>query len=239
MESLLYPEIPTTGEIAMEIKETLLYKNPLASEKDIKDFRIEGSAAVSFPRQALRLENSVERNATAGIHGNFLFWCNEHFPDNIAIRWQFKPLTDNGLAMVWLATHGRNGKDLFDPSLPPRDGDYPQYHSGAIEGLHISYFRRNLGESSFRTCNLRKSYGFHLVAQGGDPLPDVIYANKFYQLEVMKQGAYLRFAMEGVVLFDWFDDENHGPILSGGKIGFRQMAGLIAEYRNLEVYTLA
>ncbi len=238
MEFVLYSEVPTTGEIAMEHKETLLYKNALATEADIKDFRVEGPVAISFPRQALRLENGVERDPDKGVHGNFLFWCNEHFPDNIAIRWQFKPLTDNGLAMVWLAARGRKGEDLFDPSLPSRDGDYPQYHSGAIEGLHISYFRRNLGESSFRTCNLRKSYGFHLVAQGGDPLPDVIYANKFYQLEVVKQEAYLRFSMEGVMLFDWVDDENHGPFLSDGKIGFRQMAGLIAEYRNLEVYSL-
>ena len=37
----------------------------------------------------------------------------------------------------------------------------------------------------------------------------------------------------------WVDDgESYGPLLAGGKIGFRQMAPLIAEYANLQIHTV-
>jgi hypothetical protein len=34
------------------------------------------------------------------------------------------------------------------------------------------------------------------------------------------------------------DGKSHGPLLGGGKIGFRQMAPLIAEYANFRVRAL-
>jgi len=42
------------------------------------------------------------------------------------------------------------------------------------------------------------------------------------------------------VVFDWRDDgKTYGELLTGGKIGFRQMAPLIAEYANLKVQVVA
>jgi hypothetical protein len=39
------------------------------------------------------------------------------------------------------------------------------------------------------------------------------------------------------LIFTWEDDgATYGPRLQAGKIGFRQMAPLIAEYANLKVY---
>ena len=213
-----------------------LYENPLASGEDIRDFRLEGDAAITFPRGRMRMENAREPDVEKGRHANFILWCERDFPDNIAVSWDFRPLTDAGLAMIWIAARGRRGEDLFDPALAPRDGDYPQYHHGDINALHASYYRRNPSEIAFRTCNLRKSYGFHLACQGGDPLPDARYAAGPYRMEVVKSAAQFRLSMNGVVCFHWIDDgESHGPVLEGGKIGFRQMAGLIAEYANLKV----
>ncbi len=217
-----------------------LYENPLASDKDLADFRVEGSAVISFPRGRMRMKNAQDRNKNRGVHANFILWSERDFPDNIAISWDFRPLNDAGLAMFWVAAKGRNGEDLFDAALAPRDGDYAQYHHGDINALHISYYRRNPGEISFRTCNLRKSYGFHMVRQGGDPLPDAKYAHVPYRIEVIKAGPHLRFAMNDLVLFHWIDDSREfGPVLEDGKIGMRQMAGLIAEYANLQVHNIA
>ncbi|MNI98610.1 hypothetical protein D3C73_1574870 [compost metagenome] len=54
---------------------------------------------------------------------------------------------------------------------------------------------------------------------------------------IVKQGAALLFAVNEMVLFRWEDDGvTWGPLLGGGKLGFRQMAPLIAEYANLKVY---
>lgn len=217
-----------TGEI--------LYENPLACVTDIEEFRVEGDACITFPRGRMRMEQAYDRDPERGLHANFLLWCPVEFPDSIAVSWEFQPRSDRGLAMFWVAAKGRTGEDLFDPSLPPRDGDYPQYHSGAINGLHVSYYRRNPGEIGFQTCNLRKSHGFHLVCQGADPLPSSRDASGPYSCEVIKAGPHFRFSINGLVLFHWVDDgERYGSILESGRIGFRQMAGLIGEYGNLKV----
>ncbi len=214
----------------------ILYENPLSCESDIRDFHLEGDASITFPHRTMRMEQAYEREPEKGLHANFLFWCPEEFPDDIAVSWNFRPRSDAGLAMFWAAATGRNGEDLFDKSLASRDGGYDQYHHGDINALHVAYYRRNPGEIDFQTCNLRKSYGFHLVCQGGDPLPSSRDTEGFYRVQVIKSGAYFGFSINDLMIFEWADDgKSYGPILSGGKIGFRQMAGLIAEYSNLEV----
>ena len=221
-------------------KGTLLYENSLSSENDIESFRREGEVAITFPRGRMRMENAQEPNPDKGVHGNFLLWCEQDFPDNIAVSWDFRPLSDAGLAMFWIAVKGCEGEDLFDPGLMARDGHYPQYHHGDINALHVSYFRRNPGVTGFRTCNLRKSYGFHMVCQSGDPLPDARNALESYRMEVVKAGSHFCFTINDIVLIHWVDDgQSFGPVLNDGKIGFRQMAGLIAEYANLQVHEVA
>ena len=107
----------------------------------------------------------------------------------------------------------------------------------------MSYFRRRQAdERPFTTCNLRKSHGFHLVARGADPIPSVPDAVPPYRISVLKAGPRVRFSIgqgehADLPLLDWIDDgSRHGEVLSGGKIGFRQMAPLIAEYANLRVW---
>ncbi|MCF7854917.1 MAG: YesU family protein [Candidatus Pacebacteria bacterium] len=109
---------------------SVLYENPLASGDDIEDFRLEGDASITFPRGRMRLEQAYERDMDKGLHANFVLWCPEDVPSDIAISWEFQPHSDAGLAMIWFAAGGRNGEDLFDANLQPRGGDYPQYHHG-------------------------------------------------------------------------------------------------------------
>lgn len=210
----------------------IIYENAFSSPADIADWviesSIEGSPAITFPHGRMRMESEC----------HFLLWCPQDFPDNIAVSWDFRPRTNYGLAMFWIAVKGRNGEDLFDPSLAPRDGGYKQYHNGDINALHASYYRRNHGnrEIHFRTCNLRKSYGFHMACQGGDPLPDAHYADEPYRIQVLKAGPHFRFLINDLIVYHWVDDgESYGAVLEDGKIGFRQMKGLIADYSNLQV----
>ena len=142
-----------------------------------------------------------------------------------------------GLCILFFAAKGRNGEDLFSSTLAERTGEYRQYHHGDINALHVSYFRRRWPEErAFHTCNLRKSYGFHMVAQGADPLPPVADATPPYRIQVVKCGAVVAFSINELPIFSWRDDGvSHGPVLGGGKIGFRQMAPLVGEYANLVV----
>lgn len=217
-----------------------IYNNPLSDESCLCGFRLEGNASVTFPDNAMRMENSLDPGL--GQKANFVLWCPETFPGDIMIEWDFKPIYEPGLCMMFFAGKGKGEEDLFDSKLSPRTGEYKQYHSGDINAFHVSYFRRkNPDERIFHTCNLRKSYGFHLVAQGADPIPSVEDAVRkgFYRIKLIKIGNEISFYIEDLHIFTFIDDGmTYGPLLGEGKIGFRQMAPLIAEYANLNVYRI-
>ena len=213
-----------------------IYGNPLASEADLEDFVLEGNARMSFPEHRLRLENA--ESASLGQKANYVLWCRETFPADFLMDISFQPIREPGLAMLFFAAGGRNGEDLFDPGLAPRTGEYTQYHHGDINAFHLSFFRRKeKDERSFHTCNLRKSYGFFLTAQGADPIPDAADATEPYVLSLLKKGPDVRFAVNGLEVLRFTDDGNScGPLLGSGKIGLRQLAPMIGEYSDWKVY---
>jgi len=223
-------------------KGELIYENPLASENDVKDFVMEGDASVTFPNGKMRLENNLD--PSLGQVSNYVYWCNQKLPDNVIIEWEFKPLSDDGLAIMFFSANGQNEKDLFDPSLAKRDGQYKLYHSGDINAFHVSYYRHSTeDESGFRVCNLRKSAGFNMVAQGADPLPPANAVRDVYKIRVIKDNEIVQFFIEdpktgiSIMPFEFIDDgSSYGDLLKGGYIGFRQKAPLIGEYSNLKVY---
>ena len=217
----------------------LLYENPLSSPESVRDFTLEGSALISFPENCLRLENA--ESAQLGQKANYVLWCRHSFPADLLLEIDFHPVREPGLAMLFFSASGKNGRSLFDPALSPRTGEYIQYHHGDINAFHLSFFRRKeKDERSFHTCNLRKSYGFYLVAQGADPIPDAADADGFYTLSLLKHGPEIRFTVNSLEILRFHDDgSSFGPILGGGCIGLRQLAPMIGEYRNLRVFSLS
>ena len=218
---------------AAAVRERILYSNPLAGPDDVAGWVAEGPLRGGSHEGSLELSGALDDHEF-GDHAHWTLWCPENFPDGIRISWEFRPLAEPGLAMLFFAATGHRGQDLFSPALAPRTGYYPQYHSGDIDALHVSYFRHKFpSERAFRTCNLRKSAGFELVAQGADPLPPAEDATDFYRLELVKDGPLAAFSINGLLLFKWQDPSS--KVLGGGRIGFRQMAPLRAAYRNLVV----
>lgn len=216
----------------------VIYRNPLRTPSDVADWVGEGPVAVAESTDpaepGLELWSTGDEVAI-GDRAHFTLWCPADIPDAVRISWSFRPLTEDGLAMLFFGATGLTA-DLFSPELAPRDGYYPQYHSGDIRTLHVSYYRRKWAtERRFTTCNLRKSPGFELVAQGADPLPGAADADGFYRMHVEKNGPDVRFGIDDLTLFVFHDHNN--PI-GGGRIGFRQMAPLHARYRDLEVTSL-
>ncbi len=217
---------------------SLIYENPLSGPEHVKDFILEGKAGISFPEGHLRLENA--ESALLGQKANYVYWCPEVFPADFMLEISFRPLREPGLAMLFFSASGSEGRGLFDPSLVPRTGEYVQYHHGDINAFHVSFFRRKEpDERSFHTCNLRKSYGLHMAAQGADPIPDAADADRFYRLSLLRSGADVAFAIDGLEVLRFHDDgSTFGPLLGGGCIGLRQLAPMIGEYADLRVYRL-
>jgi len=218
------------------VKGKLLYHNRLQGAEDIGDFLLEGEANISFVDSSMEMQSRLD--ASSGQRANFVLWCPEIFGDNIVIEWEFRPMTETGLCILFFAARGRGGRDLFDPRLAERTGEYPQYHSGDIDAFHVSYYRRKeADERAFHTCNLRKSRGFHLVAQGADPIPEAAKATSFYRLSIVKTADAVRFFINDLPIFSFADDgTTYGQRLGAGRVGLRQLAPLTARYRNLSVF---
>ncbi|WP_071130503.1 DUF1961 family protein [Enterococcus timonensis] len=219
------------------MEERLIYQNFLRDQEDIKKWIPEGNIKKTF-ENGLVLESADDLSLLD--HAHFTYWLPEKFPANIKISWEFLPLEEPGLCMMFFSALGKNGESIFDTHLAKRDGYYPQYHSGDINAYHISYFRhKQPNELAFRTCNLRKSAGFNFIIQGGDPLPPVEFANDFYHLEIYKFNGEIRFFINELEIFSWKDNgKTFGPVLEEGFIGLRQMAPMKAKYRNLQIYHL-
>lgn len=214
--------------------EKLLYRNPLNTTDDVMTWVSEGPVNVTAVNGVLQLAGA------GGPDDYFVFWVPEVFPDRIRITWEFSPVNEPGLAMFFFGAASVAGGGIFDEGLKPRNGSYPQYHSSDIRTLHASYFRRRWPEErAFHLANLRKSPGFHLVSQGADPLPPVPdAAGAFYRITVIKDKREVNLLINDLPIFSFKDDKSTGPIIRGGRIGFRQMTPLIARYRNLEVWKL-
>ncbi|WP_114855741.1 DUF1961 family protein [Brachybacterium sp. YJGR34] len=214
---------------------TELYRSALSAPADLAGWRVEGPAVTSFPAGRLRLESAAD--PAEGQAANFVAWLPVETDGDLRLSWSFRPLREPGLAMVFWAARGRDGQSVHDASLPARTGEYEQYHSGAIDAYHLSYYRRMwASERSLHTCNVRKSHGFHLVAQGADPLPAVLDADRDYRLSLTWQDATVRFTIDDIPCLTWTDEGSvGGAARTGGAIGLRQMAPLIAEYSDLRI----
>ncbi len=215
----------------------LIYDNPLACPADIADFILEGnegSLVTDFTSGQMQMKSGLP--AALEQAANYVFWCPEVFPENIEIEWDFSPLSDIGLCIMFFAATGSKGEDLFDLSLAARKGHYGSYHSGDINAYHISYCRRRYPEErAFRTCNLRKSYGFHLLDIAGDPLPNVADATSPYHIKIVKNNGVIDFLINDMPVLHADDSENPWGV---GRVGFRQMSPMVAEYANLKVYEI-
>lgn len=231
-------EQPKVQTAAAEVeKGEIVYENALASEKDVEGWIMEGQAKVTFPNGKLQMESVLD--ASAGQAANFVYWCPEKMPDNIIMEWDFTPLSNEGLAIMFFGANGQDGKDLFDKSLAERTGQYKQYHSSDINAYHVSYYRRSEpSERAFNVANLRKSVGFHMVAQGADPIPTAEYKGEEpYHIRVVKLTDTVKFYINDLLVFTFNDDgKTYGDYIRDGYIGFRQKAPLVGEYSNLKIY---
>lgn len=80
--------------------EYLIYENLFAKKEDIEDFVLEGKADITFENGCMRMKNALE--AGLGQMANFVLWCPKEFPKDIRVEWEFRPLSDVGLCILFL-----------------------------------------------------------------------------------------------------------------------------------------
>ncbi len=210
-------------------KGNLLYNNSLATAQDTAGWVMEGPGQLTFTDGWMHMQSPSEE-------GHHVLWCPQDFPTNFIAEWQVQNHhPEAGLCIVFFAAQGLNGEDIFDAELPVRDGIFKQYTKGAINNYHISYYADGENQPERGTANLRKNKGFKKVLSGEDGLP--INSTAIHTVRLTKYNNHITFTIDNRIIIDWTDDgQKHGPVLGGGKIGFRQMKWTHFAYRNLMVW---
>ena len=206
---------------------------------DLSNWLAEGDVQAGIEHGRLRFE-ALEK--TEVKKGNI--WWRENFTGPLLIEYDYQSATPHGLSMIWFLARGREGEDLLSFT---RSGVYDEYVKGRMNGYHISYHRFDSGVS-----NLRKSYGFHLLASNDDPIP--VNDLELHHIVIYCRQGHIRFLVDGKLVHDYIDRgqpclegktwhhdypcKGTGAFFTEGKIGIRHTQKQVAYYDNFRVYRL-
>ena len=183
----------------------------------------------------MRLEIIGSRQGGPGCQA----FCRRTFPDHIAIDYDLKVLTQNGLVITFVGMAGLNGEDLIDGGLPPREGVFADYtgKDAKLKSYHVSVSRYNDKGEHTGVSNWRRNPGLHLMGQGEDLCKEI---GRWYHVRIVKDGGHCQLQVNGRVAHEFTDPETlDTPMPTEGKVGFRAIgANVQALVRSFEVRAL-
>jgi hypothetical protein len=231
---LLFGVLYIHGQDPMEefIKGNLIYRNSLARNGDIADWKMEGPGLTEFKNGWLEMFSPREE-------GHHVLWCPENFPGSFIAQWEVRNMeTDAGLCIIFFSAKGKKGEDIFDPSFPKRDGVFSQYtKSEYFNNYHISYYANGKDNRTKEVAHLRKNSGFNKVQVGEPGIP--VHSEEIHKMTLIKDGGHIIMYVDKRKIIDWTDGgKEYGPVLQDGKMGFRQMKWTRFGYRNFKVWSL-
>ena len=78
----------------------VLYRNSLGGPEDVAGWVVEGPLNLGSHQGALELSGSLD-DEEFGDHAHWTFWCPVVFPGRVRISWEFLPLAEPGLAILF------------------------------------------------------------------------------------------------------------------------------------------
>lgn len=212
-------------------KGNLIYENCLSSARDLQNWVMEGPGKTEFNDEWMEIYSP-------GQEWHHVLWCPVDFPESFIAEWDTQNLNpEAGVLVVFFAATGLHGEDIFDPSLPARNGTFEQYTKGRIRNYHVSHYTRNPEEPERIKTHLRKNNMFKKVQEGPEGIPK--QSTAVHHITLVKQGNHILFYVDDRKVIDWEDDgKAYGPVYDSGKIGFRQMRWSRFRYRNFKVWSL-
>jgi len=213
-----------------------VYQTSFEEPADLEDWRLEGGLRMSVAGGNLVLESRPGSTKSEANANHLVCWLTQEVPADFLLEFSVRPENrQQGLNIVFFNTRGLHGESIFDPALAPRDGLFKQYHSGDLNGYHISYWAAGRG-----TANVRKNRGFHLVAEGTDLVTDGP-AGDFQTVRLYKHDGTIRCTVDDALSVAYDDDgTTFGPVWThAGWIGLRQMGHTVrCQYGHLKVWPL-
>lgn len=215
----------------MPHKGTLLYKNAFGTREDLKSWVMEGPGELRFSGGWMDMFSPDKE-------WDHVLWCPNDFPSSFMAEWEMQNRdTSEGLTIVFFAATGSRGEDIFDPSLPKRDGTFKYYNKGQLNCYHISYYTNNPKNPDRKKANLRKDPMFALLQQGETGIPPG--SLRKHKIRLIKKEARIVMYVDGRKIIDYRDEGGaYGAPYLSGKIGFRQMRWSHFRYRNFSVWNI-
>ncbi len=185
-------------------------------------------------------ETCGERAQSAGQQpSHMVVWNGSQFPADMLFEFTINHHgSDDGLTLVFFAAAGLEGKEIFDLSLPPREGDYRKYNRGALANYTVSYWSRNKAVGAIKkgerySNRVRKNPGANMLATN-DSLTDKC-SDCDFKLRVLKVANTITVEINGMVVNHVTDTTPYG----GGYIGLRSMQGVTkVSYDDFRVWSV-
>lgn len=216
------------------VMESDLFENGERVRQPQSEWVLEGSGRAYTDSGACIVE-SVPRDFSNAL----VLWSTRKFPRDLLIEFTMQPENPSrGLGIVFFATRNLQGGSPFEPGMPIREGRFARYHSGLLNGYHVSYWSCNSrpGNILRRTSNLRKNNGFILCAVGPDHIGGSTPGPK--SVRILKFDNTIQVETDGKMALSWRDDGSFaGPPRDDGWIGLRQMGSADRiTYRDFRVW---
>lgn len=162
-------------------------------------------------------------------------WSPESFEGDQWIEYDFRVESPNGLSLLVVCCRGPQGEDFIDDYGLEKTGSMGVI-LGKTVNYHWEYVRRvEIMRRDVETQYVAKNPWHWRMHYSCFPK---LEQGRWYRLRFVKIGNRLHGSIDGKTVFDIMDDPsvNNGPVLSRGRIGFRQMYNTAMRYRNFEVY---
>ncbi|MBN1541633.1 DUF1961 family protein [candidate division KSB1 bacterium] len=201
---------------------------------DLNNWLHEGIGELTQPEANLMQLNCL--GSQQGGAGCMAFY-RQLLPDSVAIDFELKILSTNGLLIAFVGFQGREGQDMF-ADLPSRTGVFADYISNSdLRGYHVSVSRYDDDGTHTGVSNWRRNPAHFLMHQQ----PDVCREpNRWYALRIVKRGPLLQMAVDGELVGGFVDPQDIPDELPGaGYFGFRTIGSEVrAQIRDFRVNRL-
>jgi hypothetical protein len=231
LHCLLPAAVTQVADTSVYAKGKMIYENSFSEPQSVSDWIMEGPGALKFSDGWMEMYSPDKK-------WDHVFWCPKDFSESFIAEWEMQNMdTSNGLTIIFFAAKGTKGEDIFNPSMPKRDGTFKYYNRGQINCYHISYYANNPKNPDRGNSHLRKDPAFDLLQTGPEGIPAA--STGVHHIQLIKDKNRIIMYVDDRKIIDYTDDgTTYGPVYGPGKIGFRQMRWTDFRYRDFKVWEI-
>jgi hypothetical protein len=211
----------------------------LCADGDFKGWTQEGCLTAEFALPHFEITGEgllLQTPDRIDVESRVYFWSPDSYEGDLAVRFDFRPELDTGLALLVVQATGMQREDILADHPRRVTGSMNTIIGDRIRSYHWEFFRRSVDvRGDLGTQVLIKNPWY--VPLGLSACPAFV-PGEWYRLLFLQEGRRLRAFINDECLLDVGDDpcSNHGPVFNCGRIGLRLMYQTRMRFRNLEVW---